>query len=1284
MRKKKDTAAAGGHMGWTSMYMIYDDLNNLRFIITPKAVERILGDWNLDNATIRKELCFQFEYDAKRRIVARIVPGGGLTEMVYDSRDRLVYTRGANLIGKGWMVNFYDGANRPEKTGIYNANKSRVQLQQEIDNIDAVLQEDNKVYSKETDLVVNSRDITIQRYQAGNSISFEPDFDSGNNDMEAAIVPGSSDGTYTETVLVNPRPSEADIDWISYNYYDDYAWAGAQPFENAQTGKLGNTGDPNADIALTPQLAVRNRMTGSRVRILSTDQWLTRTVYYNQNGRTFQTISGNTVGGRDVSTLLFDFNGKVLSSYFDHSNPSNDLTRRTAVLTTYQYDHEDRILEVKTKLNDDPNLERVVAKNEYTPTGELKKKTLGVRPDGGSMDFLNYDYNVRGWLTGINREFVETDNSTLNKFGEVIYYDYGFEMPQYNRNIAGIKWKGGSDRIARAYGFIYDEFDQLKNADFNQQNTPGAAWTKDKVNYTVDNLQYDANGNILSMSQQGLKGIASALIDQLSYAYKPNSNKLEGVTDAVNDPSSLLGDFKDANGTNAIDYDYDDAGNLLKDLNKKITSISYNLLNKPELITVEGKGTIQYVYDATGVRVKKIVKDITSGTPVVTTTDYVAGMTYKNDVLQFIPHIEGRIRPVYKAGSPIDYVYDYFERDHQGNVRVVLTEQTTPQVYLASMESAAAPVETALFSNVDVTRSAKPVGYPEDRLTNKNEMVAKLNAKAGSQKIGPSLVLKVTAGDTVQISTRAFYKSTGPASRQGNTPPEEMVAALLNSFGGSATAADEHSAVADRTSPFGNTFTDRDYRSLTQKDPDQPTTQPRAYLNYVLFDNQFKMVDANSGVKQVKSTPDELQTLGTDKMVITQGGFLYIYSSNESQQDVYFDNMAVVLSPGPILEETHYYPFGLEMAGISYNASGPLRNNYRYNGGNEWENELEISQYNTFYRQYDPQIGRFLGVDIAAEAASNFSPYSFAYNNPILYNDPMGDVSSVWEIIQTINAADQGYGGNWNAANGTTAFTNPLDAFMTGAGQISDMGMWGSYGVADSYANAAATYNGLLGGGGGGRGGGGIDWYAPITTMLPGVKIPYQQRSAYPRAGLEIWQQINNGWTLPTMGYVNEDHSSGIWKTIGNYVSKVWNSPAARMMIPDAYQIGFGMSNINLLGSSLSFEATWLIRGPEASIKPVITMTPSTAFAKAKYGGGYSVNFGQVYVLGPVESITRDIMETNIKKGGKTFFVNTGKFGGSYTPGDIPIITTSYSIPLLEWLEGGRSAGVSNSFILYK
>lgn len=54
--------------------------------------------------------------------------------------------------------------------------------------------------------------------------------------------------------------------------------------------------------------------------------------------------------------------------------------------------------------------------------------------------------------------------------------------------------------------------------------------------------------------------------------------------------------------------------------------------------------------------------------------------------------------------------------------------------------------------------------------------------------------------------------------------------------------------------------------------------------------------------------------------------------------------------------------------------------------------------------------------------------------------------------------------------------------------------------------------------------------------------------------------------------------------------------------------------------------------------------------------------------------------------GDAVWMLNTpsGKFTGSYTPGIIPIITTTYSIPLLEWMNGGPSAGVSNSFILYK
>ena len=118
---------------------------------------------------------------------------------------------------------------------------------------------------------------------------------------------------------------------------------------------------------------------------------------------------------------------------------------------------------------------------------------------------------------------------------------------------------------------------------------------------------------------------------------------------------------------------------------------------------------------------------------------------------------------------------------------------------------------------------------------------------------------------------------------------------------------------------------------------------------------------------------------------------MYIYLSNETPNiDVFFDNLAVTHITGPLVEETHYYPFGLTMAGISSKAAGMVENKKKYNGI-EFENDLELNVYDAQFRELDAQTGRWWQIDPKTDEMYMWSTYASNFDNPIRYQDPLGD-----------------------------------------------------------------------------------------------------------------------------------------------------------------------------------------------------------------------------------------------------------------------------------------------------
>jgi RHS repeat-associated protein len=475
----------GSTLEMLSTYYVYDDLGNLCFVLPPKAepdATTAISQPTLD------DLCYQYRYDGRNRLTQKKLPGKGWEFMVYNNLDQIVLAQDAIQRAKPtqeWIFTKYDALGRVVVTGIYQ---------------DAGSMADN---SMGTPLLTRLQ--ALQTSVNAQTTLWE-----------------TSTGTSANYGYDNVSFPTAISQRLSVNYYDDYTFAGSNPYP--YTGGSSMT---------------KGLPTASLVNVLGTADMLWTINYYDDEGRNVKTFAQHylrgvaNAGNYDEISSTYSFTDQITTTTRKHyTNGVNGAggapTLALTISNRYGYDHMGRKISSWQKTGDDASPEVLLAKNEYNEVGQLLNKHLG-----DDLQNVQYAYNERGWM--------KTSNSPLFLM-ELKYNDAltGTEK-QFNGNIANQLFTNGT---ANTFNYSYDKLNRLTN---------GTAIGMSEA------LTYDKAGNITSLSRDaGIAGI-----------YNYDGNQLSNITGGPLATSSYL---YDANGNTKTD------GRLGK-------TITYNLLNLPQTIS---------------------------------------------------------------------------------------------------------------------------------------------------------------------------------------------------------------------------------------------------------------------------------------------------------------------------------------------------------------------------------------------------------------------------------------------------------------------------------------------------------------------------------------------------------------------------------------------------------------------------------------------------------------------------------------------------------------------------
>ena len=659
-------------------YYVYNEFDQLSFVISPLAAKsfknQLTGE--VDSAKINN-LCYQYRYDGKNRLVEKKLPGKGWEYMVYDNQDRLVMTQDANLgTANKWLFTKYDQFGRVAYTGIYTS---------------------------------------AQAYGGAGRNTEQGQVNGKGSNNVARTTGGSGYGSgvilYYDNLPANNYPNSI-TELLSINYYDTYPpTSPAVPVTILTQAVLQQNSQ-------TSNINTKNFRTASFVKNLDNFAWTKNYIWYDTKGRTIGVNSVNHLNGYTNTRSMLDFSGAVQEAYTYHKRTS--VSTEVIIKETFAYDQQNRLVKHDHKINSNPP--EILAENTYNEIGQLKTKKVG-----NNIQEIDYAYNIRGWMTGINLDEVG-DFQT----GKLFNYKIGYNEPlgtlstkpyiadqsleikeKYNGNIATVSWKYNDvpNTPVKKYGYVYDQLNRLRAGFYYENTGSGFLFTEEH-----NELQkYDLNGNIDELQRFSYVTLtAPHKIDDLKYYY--SGNKVTSITDD-GDSNGYEG------GGQTISYDAN--GNMIDMLDKGIKGIAYNYLNLPNQMEIEQGGisttNIKTLYKADGTKLKKVNSTDTVGIngiiTITYTTDYLDGFQYlestkstssnnsaeiselevamereaftteefivaaaappggggtDNSVLQFVPTAEGFYDLIENK-----YIYQY--KDHLGNTRLSFAKNQTTQ-----------------------------------------------------------------------------------------------------------------------------------------------------------------------------------------------------------------------------------------------------------------------------------------------------------------------------------------------------------------------------------------------------------------------------------------------------------------------------------------------------------------------------------------------------------------------------------------------------------------------------